>query len=202
MGLDLNPRNSATEDYINTVPAVVGVLATTPDPKTQPNLVGFTDASFAPSTEHSKRSVTGYMWYLNWAPLLWKSSLQSITVLDTHGAELVAATSASNDGVWVRRLINELLAVMYGKDNLIKSAHLFGDNYSSVQTAGNPSTSARTRYLDVRHFKIRDYIEAQVLRYNHIPGVNNLSDFLTKLFATSAFKDFFKRSGLNNYDKG
>ena len=200
VGLDLNPFDSATAEYAQSTPSIVGILAKTPEPREHPNLVGFTDASFAPSTEHSKRSVTGYMWYLNWAPLLWKSTLQSLTVLDTHGAELVAATSASNEGIWLRRLVNELLAIILADEEAIKSIQLFGDNFSSVQTAGNPSTSSRTRYLDIRHFKIREYIESQILRYDHLSGIHNLADFLTKLFSTHAFKTFFKHSGLNTYD--
>ena len=202
VGLDLDPHHSSTRDYANSTPAIIGVLAQTPEPRHQTNLVGFTDASFAPSIEHSKRSVTGFIWFFEWAPLLWKSCLQSLTVLDVHGAELVAATTASNEGIWVRRLINELLRIIMGLHTSIPFCQLFGDNFSSVQTAGNPSTSARTRYLDIRHFKIREYMEENILRYDHLDGVSNiLADFLTKIFTGSAFKTFFKHSGLNNYDK-
>ena len=40
----------------------------------------------------------------------------------------------------------------------LKLFPLFSDNLGSVQTVNNPDTSWRTRYLDVKYFKVRDYI--------------------------------------------
>ena len=38
------------------------------------------------------------------------------------------------------------------------------DNQAVVAASGNPETSQRTRHLDMRYFKVRDYIRQQQLR--------------------------------------
>ena len=45
---------------------------------------------------------------------------------------------------------------------------LFNDNLGSTQTVNNPDTSWRTRHLDVKYFKVRDYIREMKLTVSHI----------------------------------
>ena len=39
------------------------------------------------------------------------------------------------------------------------------DNQAVVAASGNPETSQRTRHLDMRYFKVRDYIRQRVIRF-------------------------------------
>ena len=57
---------------------------------------------------------------------------------------------------------------------------LLVDNQSAVFSVNNPETSQRTRHLDVRYFKVRDYIKAQKVRVRHISTHHNVADFFTK----------------------
>ena len=57
---------------------------------------------------------------------------------------------------------------------------LLVDNQSAVFSVNNPETSQRTRHLDVRYFKVRDYIKQQAVRVRHISTNMNVADFFTK----------------------
>ena len=50
----------------------------------------------------------------------------------------------------------------------------------AVFSVNNPETSQRTRHLDVRYFKVRDYIKQQAVRVRHISTNMNVADFFTK----------------------
>ena len=51
----------------------------------------------------------------------------------------------------------------------------------------NPETSQRTRHLETRYFKIRDYVRAMLIRVRHIGTDVNVSDFFTKALPIRAF---------------
>ena len=55
----------------------------------------------------------------------------------------------------------------------LKAFPLFSDNLGSVQTVNNPDTSWRTRHLDVKYLKVRDYIRELKLIVSHI-GTKNI----------------------------
>ena len=55
------------------------------------------------------------------------------------------------------------------------------DNMSTLQIINNnTSPTERTRHLDIRYYAIQDWREAGDIVMEHIPGVLNLSDDLTK----------------------
>ena len=68
------------------------------------------------------------------------------------------------------------------------------DNKSVELSVNNPETSQRTRHLDMRYFKVRDYIRAQEIRVRHIGTKSNPADFFTKALPKGEFaryRDFF-----------
>ena len=67
---------------------------------------------------------------------------------------------------------------------------LFNDNLGATQTVNNPDTSWRTRHLDVKYFKVRDYIKEQKLAVSHISTNLNVADFFTKALVYPQFCKF------------
>ena len=57
---------------------------------------------------------------------------------------------------------------------------LLGDNQSAIFTAGNPETTQRSKHLEIRWFRIRDYVQNGTLQVRHIPTGDNVADFFTK----------------------
>ena len=64
------------------------------------------------------------------------------------------------------------------------------DNLGAVHTAANPvsSYSKRSKYIDIRFLKIREYQEQQRLVIKHIDGNKNVADMFTKPLAAPALK--------------
>ena len=79
----------------------------------------------------------------------------------------------------------------------MKPFPLFNDNLGSVQTVNNPETSWRTRHLDVKYFKVRDYIREKKLLVSHIGTHNNVADFFTKALTWSFFNKFRTYLGIS-----
>ena len=68
---------------------------------------GYVDASFDTDLDDSK-SQTGYVFLLNGGAVIWCSSKQSVVVGSTCEAEYIAASEATNEGVWMKEFISDL----------------------------------------------------------------------------------------------
>ena len=62
----------------------------------------------------------------------------------------------------------------------LRPTWLLGDNQSAIFTASNPETTQRSKHLEIRWFRIRDYIKNGLLGVRHIPTGDNVADFFTK----------------------
>lgn len=67
----------------------------------------------------------------------------------------------------------------HGKYSLPPSV-LANDNKGTTQTFNNPETNMRNRFLDVKYFKVRDYIRWNRLAVCYVPSEKNIADFFTK----------------------
>ena len=57
---------------------------------------------------------------------------------------------------------------------------LLGDNQSAIFTSNNPETSQRSKHLEIRWFRIRDYIKDLSIQVRHVSTGDNIADFFTK----------------------
>ena len=70
-------------------------------------LQGFVNANYAGDLD-TRRSTTGYLFYVYGGPVSWRSILQSIMALSTIEAKYIRITEAAKKALWLRRLIDEL----------------------------------------------------------------------------------------------
>ena len=75
------------------------------------------------------------------------------------------------------------------------------DNQAVVAASGNPETSQRTRHLDMRYFKVRDYIRQQQLRVRHIRTdvIVNVADFFTKQLPKKDYQRYRDYLGMEDH---
>ena len=166
-------------------------------------MFGMTDSDYANTTEERRRSISGYCFFVYGCLVNWKSKLQPLTAASTHEAELIAMSFAADEAIWLRRLLLEVgfsvPAVWHMRHNeadddptefadratekwitKMRPTWLLGDNQSAIFTANNPETSQRSKHLEIRWFRIRDYIQNLTLQVRHIPTLDNVADFFTK----------------------
>jgi hypothetical protein len=167
-------------------------------------VVGMSDADFANSAEEQRKSISGYCYFCFNCLVSWRSKLQPLTATSTHEAELIAMSFAADEGIWIRRLMLEMgfaIPTIYRLDPVtdevntedpdslfrISPSPLLGDNKGTIHTCQNPITNLRSRHLEVRWFKIRDYIKSGLMRVHHIATKHNIADFFTKPIVGTRF---------------
>ena len=64
------------------------------------------------------------------------------------------------------------------------------DNQGTVFTANNPHQSQRSKHLDIRYFRVRQFIKQELLEVLHVPTEHNLADFFTKSLTPVHFYKF------------
>ena len=182
-----------------------------PDP-----LFGMTDSDYANTKEDSRRSISGYCFFVYGCLVSWRSKLQPLTAASTHEAELIAMSFAADEAVWTRRLLMEVGFAVPSVYHVraeelqedpteyedrkterwiarLRPTWLLGDNQATIFTANNPETSQRSKHLEIRWFRVRDYVKDLTLRVRHIPTGGNVADFFTKsLQGPDSFERFRK----------
>jgi hypothetical protein len=138
-------------------------------------LYGYADASYAEDngTEKKRRSVGAYIFMLNGAAISWCSKRQRITALSSMEAELIALTEAAKEGIWLRKLEADLGIID-------KKLLIYEDNQATIKTSDKRIHTERSKHIDVRHYFIREKVEAGEVEVKYCSTTNMIADALTK----------------------
>ena len=136
------------------------------------HLIGFSDADWAGDVS-TRKSRSGFIFVLGGAAVSWQSRLQDIVTLSTAEAEYVAATEAGKESVWLGQLLFEL-----GETNV--QSDLYLDNQSAIKIAKNPVFHRRTKHIDVRYHKIREWVAMKKFDVKFVRSIDMAANFLTK----------------------
>uniref|UniRef100_A0ACD5WTY3 Uncharacterized protein n=1 Tax=Avena sativa TaxID=4498 RepID=A0ACD5WTY3_AVESA len=155
-------------------------------------LDGFSDADLAGDVD-DRKSTTGVLYMLGGCPITWQSSKQKVVALSSCEAEYIAATTAACQGVWLSRLLSELVEEKEGKP-----ATIFVDNKSAIQLSKNPVFHDRSKHIEVRFHFIRESIEQGKVEIDYISTDDQLADILTKSLGRVRFQDLRTRIGVTD----
>ena len=152
-------------------------------------LSGFVDADWAGDVE-TRKSQSGYVFYLCGGPVSWVSRKQTVVALSTTEAEYVAAAFAAQELIWLRKLLQEL-----GFQQKMATV-LFEDSTSAIEVSRNPKFHGRMKHIDIRHHFLRDAVEAGTLILQYCQTDNQLADIMTKALPRDKFETFRKLLGV------
>ena len=119
-----------------------------------------------------------------------EESATHCVALSSCEAEIIAASEAAKEAVYLDNLLTEL---GFGSDNPVS---LSVDNTGARNLAYNPEHHQRTKHIDRRHFFIRECVENHRIRVPFVSTVDNLADFFTKPLPAKTF--FAMRDKLMN----
>ena len=140
----------------------------------QPILTGFVNASHANELRKCC-STTGLVFTFCGGAVVYKSKTQSLTAGSSTEAEFIAAHTAAK----IAKYLCMVLKQLGYKQTRPTPIHI--DNLSALQIIiNNTSCTSQTRHLDIRYFAIQDWREAGDIIMEHIPGVLNPSNDMTK----------------------
>ena len=151
-------------------------------------LKGYVDASYA-SCPDTRRSRTGYIFFLAGGPIAWTSQRQKCVTKSTAEAEYLAISDAGSEAIWLTRLLKDLLPNNHPQQS--RGCILHTDSKSALAIINNQKTHGRTRHIDIHWHWIREAIQTDKFSIMHVPGATLVADGLTKALPGPKFKQFF-----------
>jgi hypothetical protein len=152
-------------------------------------LIGFSDSDHAGDID-DRKSTTGVIFFLGTSPVSWLSQKQRVVAISSCEAEYMASTAAACQGVWLARLLGEML-----NEEPVKPK-LFIDNKSAISLAKNPVFHDRSKHIDIRYHFIRECVEQGRIDINYIRTNDQLADVLTKALGRLMFQELRRRIGM------
>lgn len=123
-------------------------------------------------------------------PISWFSKKQPIVTLSTAEAEYVALSTATQEAVWIRKLLSD-----FGVSQS-QATTIMEDNQGAICLAKNPVTHSRSKHIDVRYHYIREALNDGIIDLQYCPTHDMIADTLTKLLPKQRFVMLRKNMGL------
>eukprot|EP00253_Pinus_taeda_P018863 PITA_18863 len=155
------------------------------------DLVGYTDSDCAGSVD-DRKSTSGYLFHMGSGAISWASKKQPIVALSTAEAEYVAATVATCQGVWMRRMLRSL-----GQEQA-KATVVFCDNSLAIALSKNSAFHKRTKHIDTGFHYIMELVSNGEIILQHCSTQEHVVDILTKPLDQKSFEFLRKCLGMIN----
>jgi hypothetical protein len=152
-------------------------------------LIGYTDADWAGSPT-DKRSTSGCCFNLGSGVVSWFSRKQKSVALSSTEAEYIAASMATCEAIWLRKL----LVALFGQR--VETTVIHCDNQSCIKLSENPVFHDRSKHIDIRYHFIRDCVQRGVVQLQYIPTEEQVADILTKALGKAKFIFFRDQLGV------
>jgi hypothetical protein len=152
-------------------------------------VIGYCDSDFTKDLDQL-RSTSGFLFTLNNAAIIWGSKLQSVIATSTCEAELIAASAATREALWLRKLCRD-----YGL-SVSDPATILCDNQSTIAMMKNPVISNRTKHIDIQHLFACERVQRGEVKFVYINTSDNAADAFTKPLVPVSFKKCRDKMGL------
>ncbi|XP_021315208.1 uncharacterized protein LOC110434806 [Sorghum bicolor] len=159
------------------------------DTELKPFLLGFSDSDFAGDSE-DRKSTTGVAYFLGKNLVTWASQKQKIVALSSCEAEYVAGATAACQGIWLSRLVGELMGI---GETPVK---LLMDNMSAIALSKNPVHHDRSKHIDTKYHFLLECIEEGKVEVDHVGTANQLADIFTKSLGRVRFVELRRALGV------
>jgi hypothetical protein len=133
---------------------------------------------------------------LNGAAISWKTKLQPSVSLSTCEAELIALAFCVQEGIWLRRLVSELLP-----ERDMEAIEVNEDNQSTIALVRNHRFSNRTKHVDIRYFFMREHFADGEFAIKYCPTQEMTADIFTKALSRVTFEYLRSKLGMRDLKK-
>jgi hypothetical protein len=142
----------------------------------------YCDSDWA-SNSDDRKSVSGYIIYLGSTPIVWRARTQKGKGAQSScEAEYRALNDCINELVWIITFLTEL------GFNLPSPVPIYCDNISANALAHNPVNHDRTKHIDLRFHRIREFIIDGTVEIHYVSTLDNPADIFTKCVSGNVFK--------------
>jgi hypothetical protein len=137
------------------------------------SMEGYSDSDFAMDKD-DRKSVSGYIIFLNKFPITWSSKKQPCVSTSTQQAELIAMCEAVKEMKFLHFLLEDL------KLNIHLNLILYGDNNAAIQMCQNESQHDKSKHIEIKYFYIREQVKSGNLQLAYVNTKDNIADIFTK----------------------
>jgi len=174
--LDLGLVYTRTEKPLNGVVACDSLVVPVLDPgafEVSAELKVYSDSDHA-RCQDTRRSVTGFIFYLAGAPICWQSRQQPTVALSSMEAEYMAACSTTQEALW---LVAILKGLGFQQSQPVK---ILEDNSSAIAYSKNPTNHKYTKHIATKYHFVREQVELRLIELEKVSSTENVADVLTK----------------------
>jgi hypothetical protein len=143
-------------------------------------LVGYSDADWAGDLD-TRRSRTGYTFYIGVGCISWMSKKQPTVALSTTEAEYMSLSAATAELKWIRALLEEL------KQPVTKPTTMNQDNTGCIELTKSFKGQGRVKHMDIRHHFIKDAVSDKVMEVKWCSTQEMVADIMTKPLPAPTF---------------
>lgn len=142
----------------------------------------FVDSDHA-GEELTRRSRTGFILYMNMAPILWFSKRQGTIETSVFGAEFVAMKVATEAARGMRYKLRMMGIPIDGP------TYIYGDNMSVIHNTQRPESVLKKKSNAICYHFIRESVAMGESLTGHVRSENNPADICTKIIAGGVKRD-------------
>jgi hypothetical protein len=140
-------------------------------------------SDYAKDTQ-TRRSISGYVVYLEDVPAMHQSATQKTVALLVCKAEMNLAVLCAQDMIYAKHIL-ESLGLQVETPMVLQM-----DNKGAVDLINSFSAGGCTQHIDVRQCFLREMKEAKIIVVTWIPDTENEADMFTKNLDGPAFKRY------------
>ena len=156
------------------------------------SLIGYSDADWGGDFDSRHTPTTGNLFLMAGSPISWLSKKQTVLALSTLEAEYITLCLATQEAVWIRKLLTELLVS-------VRPVMLMEDNQAAIAIARNPMAHARTKHIDIRFHYVREALQNGAIDVHYCPTSEMLADLLTKSLSKGQFETLRSAMGMDMF---
>ena len=120
------------------------------------------------------------------------SKKQTCVALPTAEAEYMALSMASQEAIWLRRLLHDLNEKVDGPITI------YEDNQSTICMAENPKFHGRVKHIDIKHHYVRNQVTEKIIELKYCPSEYMIADILTKGLSRIQFNKLKDMIGIHD----
>ncbi|KAD6796495.1 hypothetical protein E3N88_07391 [Mikania micrantha] len=165
-----------------------------PGSRGKEELLGYSDSSYSMDQDDGK-GTTGVVFYFNEMPITWSSQKQQTVAQSSCEAEFMAATAAACQAIWLRGLLAEITGEKE-QQILIKV-----DNKSAIALMKNPVFHGRSKHINTGFHYIRECVEREQIKVEHISEEEQRADILTKALPKIKFSEMRDKLGMEEIEE-
>ena len=136
-------------------------------------MIGYPDNDWVGSID-DRKSTSGYVFHMGSRAISWDSKKQPIVALSIAEVEYVAATTATCQAVWMRRMLRSLC------HEQVKGTTVYCDNSSVIALSRNSVFHKITKHIDAKYHYIRELVNNGEIVLQHCRREEQFADILTK----------------------